>query len=84
VKDRFGLGGAIFCLFWVFEAGFERSGKSLVGVSNGRGVMGWLLWISRVDLVRSRKLGGKRSSWCWDSRGRGRIPVVSWLLAERH
>ena len=54
----------------------------VVGVSNGMGVMGLLLWISRVDLMRSRKLGSKRSSWCWGSRGRGRIPVVSWLLAE--
>ena len=69
----------------MFEAGFERLGKRcwvVVCVSNGRGVLVWLLWVSRVDLVRSRKLGGKRSSWGLGSRGRG--VHSGGLLAERH
>ena len=63
------------------EAGFKRLGKRclvVAGVGDGRGVVMRLLCLSGEDLMRSRKLGGKRSSWGWGSRGRGRIPVISW------
>ena len=67
MKCRFGWSGAVWCWFCVVEAGSKCLGKRcliVVGVSGGMGVLGWLLCLRGVYLVRSRKLGGKRSCWC--------------------